>query len=163
MSDSEELNQMFAVIKQDLEKTPPETTKIPRLIEQFANGLQRFVPSKKNLHEQIEKDLLIKPFIAISVENFPHIVSRLIYWIKKFQAPIYDTVTDQWAVQLAASKTPSDIVKFFEEFYYHSQEMYRQVWEARKRLVTGENIIPPEHRPKHTGSDGIPHNMKTGK
>jgi hypothetical protein len=157
------IDAQFDLIKQDLEKTPPQLTQIPHVIQLFANGLKRFVPSKQKIHEQIEKDLLIQPFIEITIEKFPHIVSRLIYWIEQFQAPAYDNITQKWATQLIESKTPTDIAQFFKDFYYHSQDMYRLVWEARKRLVTGENIIPPEHRPKHTGSNGIPHNMKAGR
>ena len=158
-----DIDYQFDLIKQDLEKTPPRFEKVAHVIKIFANGLKQFVPSKQKIHDQINTDLLIEPYIEVTIEQFPHIVSRLIYWIKQFQAPAYDSVTQQWEIQLTNTKTPSSIAQFFKEFYYHSQDMYHQVWQARKRLVTGENIIPPEHRPKYTGSNGIPHNMKSGR
>ena len=53
------------------------------------------------------------------------------------------------------------IYPFLRNYYDHTEKVYKETWEARKRLVNNENIIPPEHRPKN--KNNIPNKMKTGK
>ena len=48
------------------------------------------------------------------------------------------------------------------QFYDHTEKVYKELWEARQRLVNGENIIPPEHRKQVKGKNGVPFDMKTG-
>ena len=55
------------------------------------------------------------------------------------------------------------IVKFLREYYEHAEKMYNELWEARKRLLNNENIVPPEHRPVVKGKNGIPDVMKSGR
>ena len=53
------------------------------------------------------------------------------------------------------------IIKFLKEYYDHTEKVYKNLWEARQRLVNGENVVPPEYRPQ--GENGVPKNMRTGK
>ena len=55
------------------------------------------------------------------------------------------------------------IITFLQDYYIHIEKVYKEVWEARKRLIHGENIVPPEHRPVVKGKNGVPFDMKTGK
>ena len=72
-------------------------------------------------------------------------------------------VTSKWRTDFISTQNCSQyIVSFLQEYYEHSEKVYRNVWDARQRLVSGENIIPPEHRPQIKGSNGIPSNIKTG-
>ena len=40
--------------------------------------------------------------------------------------------------------------------------VYKETWEARKRLANGESAVPPEHRISNSGKNGVPDKMKTG-
>ena len=94
----------------------------------------------------------------------PVIIYGLISWIEKFQCPVDDVITKRWRSDFQNTQDYlSFIVSFLEEYYDHSEKVYRQVWEARKRFVSGESVIPPEHRPKVEGKNGVPFNMKTGR
>ena len=39
--------------------------------------------------------------------------------------------------------------------------VYKETWEARKRIANGESAVPPEQRIV-SGKNGIPDNMKSG-
>lgn len=151
----------FEGLKKDLQETPPKTDHIREIINELIEALYKFVPSKKTLHEQIKKDIYQE---TISLETMPLIVYGLINWIEKFQCPMDDKVTKKWREEFVKTQDCSTcIVTFLQEYYEHSEKVYHDVWEARQRLVSGENIIPPEHRPQIEGTNGIPRNMKTGK
>ena len=123
------------------------------------------MPSKKTLHTQIKKDIYQE---NINIETMPTIIYGLISWIEKFQSPADDIITNKWKNEFKNTQDyiqdyTQYIVTFLQEYYEHSEKVYKNVWDARKRLVSGENIIPPEHRPKIEGTNGIPSNMKTGR
>ena len=154
-------NAFFDRLKQDLRETPPKTDQIKKIIDELIEALYKFVPSKKNLHEQIRNDIYQRD---INLTTMPHIVLGLINWIEKFQCPADDLVTKKWRQDFINTQDCSTcIVTFLQEYYEHTEMVYRKVWEARQRLVAGENIIPEEHRPKTEGTNGIPTNMRTGK
>jgi len=151
----------FESIRQDLLQEPPRTAHISKLIAELVDGLCKFVPSKAQLHAKIKEDILPE---TVDIEAMPRIVLGLINWIERFQAPVYDTVTNKWRDELQAATRPVDfVVKFLGEYYDHIEKTYKEVWGARKRLVNNESVIPPEHRPVVTGRNGIPDVIKTGK
>ena len=151
----------FEGLKKDLEEKPPKTDQITLIIDELIEALYKFVPSKTPLHEQIKKDIYQE---TINLETMPQIIYGLINWIEKFQSPADDKVTKKWRDDFINTLDCSTcIVTFLQEYYEHSEKVYRKVWEARQRLVSGENVIPPEHRPQTEGTNGIPSNMKTGK
>jgi hypothetical protein len=140
---------------------PPSTTRVSKLIAELVDGLCKFVPSKAPLHARIKEDILPE---TVDIETMPRIVLGLIDWIEKFQAPAYDTVTERWRNEFNAATSPADfIVRFLDEYHNHIEKMYKEVWDARTRLVNNESVIPPEHRPVVTGRDGIPDIIKTGR
>ena len=54
------------------------------------------------------------------------------------------------------------ISQFLEEYYNHTEMVYKEVWEARKRISNNESAVPPEHRPVVKGKNGVPEQMKSG-
>ena len=153
-------NAFFDIIKKDLEQNPPKTDQIRILINELIEALYKFVPSKKELHLQIKKDIYQE---TINFDTMSSIVYGLISWIEKFQCPMDDVVTEKWRTDFINTQDCSQcIVSFLQEYYEHSEKVYLNVWEARHRLISGDNIIPPEHRPSTHGTHGIPTNIKTG-
>ena len=151
----------FDIIRKDLVKDPPDTENIRIIIDQLIDALCKFVPSKVEIHKKIKADIYQE---NITSTTMPNIVYGLINWIEQFQSPADDKVTNLWKDDF--QNTPNYveyIVKFLEEYYDHSEKVYREVWEARKRFVSGESVVPPEHRPKVEGNNGIPTNIRTGR
>ena len=152
---------LYGLIRHDLLQEPPNTVHISKLVAELVNGLCKFVPNKSQLHIKIKEDILRETF---DNETMPYIILGLINWIEKFQAPVYDTMTNKWRKDFEATTTPIDfIIKFLQEYYEHVEKVYKEVWDARKRLINNESIIPPEHRPVVTGSNGIPDIIRSGK
>lgn len=150
----------FDSIYEDLQKTPPDVKHLTIIIKELYEALCKFVPSKKTIHQKIKEDLLIE----LNLNNMSFIINRLIYWIEQFQAPVYDKKTKQWRENFKKSKNYSlFIVEFLKDYFNHLENMYKEVWDARKRLVNNENIIPPEHRVKPKGKNNIPDVIKSGK
>ena len=150
----------FDCIYEDLQKSPPDVKHLTIIIKELYEALCKFVPSKKTIHQKIKEDLLIE----LNLNNMSFIINRLIYWIEQFQAPVYDKKTKQWRENFKKSKNYSlFIVEFLKDYLNHLENMYKEVWDARKRLVNNENIIPPEHRVKPKGKNNIPDVIKSGK
>jgi hypothetical protein len=150
----------FSKIKEDLEKNPPDTQHISIIVQELVDGLCKFVPNKSDIHRLIKDDILCK---TIGVETMPKIINGLIYWIEQFQAPAHDSITKTWRDDFKKTRNfPEFIALFLEEYYQHTAKAYKELWEARKRLANGENIVPPEHRPAVTGKNGVPENMRSG-
>tara|TARA_A100001015_G_scaffold251232_1_gene290113 strand:+ start:1944 stop:2453 length:510 start_codon:yes stop_codon:yes gene_type:complete len=150
----------FSKIKEDLGKNPPDTQHIAVIVQELVNGLCKFVPNKPAIHRLIKDDILCE---TIGLETMPKIINGFIYWIQQFQAPVYDTVTKKWKDDFKNATNYSEFIALFlEEYYQHTEKVYKELWEARKRLANGENIVPPEHRPAITGKNGVPENMRSG-
>ena len=148
----------FDLLKEDLDQDPPQTERIMILLREIVDGLCKFVPSKKDIHELIKKDILCD---EISPDTMPQIILHMINWIEKFQSISDDTITNEWRSRFKQATDYSQfIIDFLQEYYIHVEKVYKEVWEARKRLIQGENIIPPEHRSQ--GKNGVPFNMRTG-
>ncbi len=152
---------LFTIIRRDLTQDPPRTESIKSVINQLIEGLTKFVPSKTKVHEQIRAEIFQD---EINLETMPTIILGLIGWIEKFQCPADDEVTRGWRNGFREAENYTEfIIKFLAEYYDHSEKVYREVWEARKRLLDGENVIPPEHRREVKGVNGVPNDMKTGR
>jgi hypothetical protein len=151
----------FSKIKEDLSKDPPDVEHITVIIQELVDGLCKFVPNKKLIHNLIKDDIIVN---NVGIETMPRIIDRLIHWIEQFQAPAYDFVTRRWRDNYKNAKNYAEfIAEFLEEYYNHTELMYKELWEARERLVKGENVVPAENRPLVKGKNGIPENMKTGR
>jgi len=152
---------LFTIIRRDLTQDPPETESIKSVINQLIDGLTKFVPSKTKVHQQIRAEIFQE---EINLEAMPSIIFGLIGWIEKFQCPADDEVTRGWRNRFQKAENYTEfIIAFLEEYYDHSEKVYLEVWEARKRLLEGENVIPPQHRREVKGENGVPLEMKTGR
>lgn len=150
----------FDCIYKDLQKSPPDVKHLTIIIKELYEALCKFVPSKKAIHQKIKGSLLIE----LNLNNMTSIINSLIYWIEQFQPPAYDKKTKQWRENFKKSKNYSlFIVEFLKEYFNHLENIYKEVWDARKRLVNNENIVPPEHRVKPKGKNNIPDVIKSGK
>ena len=153
-------NAFFDKLHSDFKEMPPKTQHISICITELYEGLCKFVPSKQNIHQQIKKDIIHD---EVNLQTMPFIVNGLIQWIESFQAPYHDAVTKKWRDDFKNCKDYADFLKdFFMTYYNHIEVVYKESWEARKRLVNGENIVPEEHRKVVTGKYGIPDVMRSG-
>ena len=151
----------FDLIEEDLRKEPPKTDTVKQIIQDILKGLNKFVPSRTDLHEQMSDDV---PHEVVDASTMATIVTKLIHWIEQFQSPAYDPITQQWITSFQTTTDyPAFLSKFLKEYLQHIEEVYKEVWKARLRLATGENVIPSEHRPNVEGSNGIPTNMRSGR
>ena len=150
----------FDLIEEDLRKEPPVTEHVKSVITDIVTALKRFVPSRTDLHDEIERGI---PHDTVDATTMHVIVTQLVHWIEQFQPPAYDAVTKQW-VQTFQSTTdyPAFLSTFLKEYLEHTEKVYKEVWECRVRLTKGEDMVPPARRKKVEGSNGVPTNMRTG-
>ena len=154
---------LFHQIETEITAQPVQLCTIKKLIEHIADGLCMFVPSKEAIHKRIRDD--INPGVVDA--QTPHLlVERLIFWIKQFQSPVHDTTVDNMMSRLRSyngENYANGLVTFLREYCEHIEQCYKETWEARKRLVRGESVVPPEHRLVVKGENCVPTNMKTGR
>ena len=151
----------FDIIEEDLRKDPPETETVKSIIKDIIEALKKFVPSRTDLHTQMSHDI---PHEVVDASTMAPIVTKLIHWIEQFQSPAHDSTTQQWLTTFQATTDyPAFLSKFFKEYLEHTEKIYKEVWDARQRLSTGENVVPPERRPNVEGSNGVPTNMRSGR
>lgn len=167
---------LFRKLRHELTQQPPILVTTIQLVTLFRAGLKKFVPSRLDLHDQIDDDLDLA--VDVGVDEAPRVATNLIKWIRQFQAPADDEFTNalesrlrdaalrrpqQSEVQIASGEDVYAVAfcTFLEEFYTHSEMVYNNVWEARARVARGESAIAPEHRPQ--GHNGIPKTLRSGR
>tara|TARA_Y100000389_G_scaffold148766_1_gene147948 strand:+ start:2807 stop:3286 length:480 start_codon:yes stop_codon:yes gene_type:complete len=151
---------LFKQLKDDLDNDPPILDNMNKLLVQFVEGLCRFCPSKTELHEKIRSSFPSESK-GIDPEYTILIIRKLVFWIETFQSYNDDIKTQRMLRELNENYGNDAIIKFLKEYYDHTEKVYKNLWEARQRLVNGENVVPPEYRPK--GDNGVPKNMRTGR
>ena len=151
-------DELFEQLKQDICKTPPLLDNISKLLEQFINGLCSFCPSKVELNNKIRASFPN----PIQPEHTQIIICKLIFWIHQFQSPADDSITEMMLQSYKNDPSIEGILRILSDFYDHTEKVYKETYEARKRLVNGENVIPPQHRKNISGKNGIPDSMKSG-
>lgn len=114
-----------------------------KLLTEIIEKLCLFVPSRQDIHQKIQEDL--------GGEIGWDMQAKLISWIEKFQAPIHDKMTKQWA-----NESPIQIGDFLRRYYNHLELVYKEIQEARAAINRGDNIFKPV-----TGE--MPPNMKSGR
>ena len=173
---------LFAQLRRELLPGPGaapclDTTR--ELLGQFARGLSRFVPGRADLCAEIARDFDLGE--GQGIEAAPRLADKLLGWIRRFQAPVHDAATDAVEEALAAAarrrgqQTPEALaggepdayaegfLAFLEAFYDHTEACYLEVWEARQRVARGESAVPPEHRRRVEGSQGVPARLRSGR
>tara|TARA_B100001250_G_scaffold200553_1_gene171977 strand:- start:62 stop:538 length:477 start_codon:yes stop_codon:yes gene_type:complete len=149
---------LFNQLKKDISETPPKLDNISQLLKQFVDGLCKFCPSKTELNNEIRNRFPVH----INPEHTLLVMEKLIFTIEQFQAPCDDKITKKMLSNVSNNFNNESIIVFLSDFYDHTEKVYKDVWEARQRLINGENIVPHEHRKRVIGKNGIPFNMKTG-
>ena len=149
---------LFNQLKKDISETPPKLDNISQLLKQFVDGLCKFCPSKTELNNEIRNRFPVH----INPEHTLLVMEKLIFTIEQFQAPCDDKITKKMLSNVSNNFNNESIIAFLSDFYDHTEKVYKDVWEARQRLINGENIVPQEHRKQVVGKNGIPFNMKTG-
>ena len=149
---------LFDQLKKDISETPPKLDNISQLLKQFVDGLCKFCPSKTELNNEIRNRFPVQ----INPEHTLLVMEKLIFTIEQFQAPCDDKITKKMLSNVSNNFNNESIIIFLSDFYDHTEKVYKDVWEARQRLINGENIVPQEHRKQVVGKNGIPFNMKTG-
>lgn len=150
---------LFEQLKHDISQNPPNLTNITLLLTQFVEGFCKFCPSKNDFNNSIRNRF---PSV-IKIEDTLSIIKELILTIEKFQSPNDDIVTKKMLNNVINNYNNDSIIIFLSEFYDHVEKVYKDVWDCRKRLVNGENIIPENYRKKIDGKNNIPSKMKTGR
>lgn len=150
---------LFSQLKTDISHDPPILGNISKLLSQFIEGLCSFCPSKTGLNNKIKSSFPEN----IQPEDTQMIIYKLIYWIQQFQSPADDAITKKMLNNYKNNPSVEGIITILSEFYDHTEKVYQETCEARKRLINGENVIPPQHRKTVTGKNGIPNIMKSGK
>ena len=147
------------LLRTQLNHSPPITTYIKQILEVFKEGLYKFVPNKPEIHQFIHDDL---PLATLDTPTIAHIVDRLIHWIEQFQAPIHDSITNNWREQFKSTTNYTDFIcQFVFEYKCHNELVFKETWKARKRIANNESAVPNEYRAK--GENGIPNSMKSGR
>jgi hypothetical protein len=147
------------LLRNQLNQSPPNTEYIQQILDIFKEALFKFVPNKPDIHKFIKDDL---PLDVLDTPTIANIVDRLIHWIEQFQAPIHDQVTSQWRDDFKNATNYTDFIcRFVVNYKNHSELVYKETWEARKRIANNESAIPPENRTK--GKNGIPDSIQTGR
>ena len=110
-----------------VDQDPPNVEHIRKLIDEIIEILCKFVPSRPDIHQLIRDDL--------SGEVTWSIQERLLIWAERFQAPLYDNMTQSWK-----RKLPQKLSEFLKKYYEHLESINRQIWEERKKIASGPQL-----------------------
>lgn len=105
----------FDLLDQD---GPNSLEHLRTLLTEITEILCSFVPNRTDIHEKIIEDL--KDPINWDIQ------CKLLFWIEKFQAPVYDQVTQNWK-----KKCPEPIGQFLKKYYEHIEKVNRQIQEYK--------------------------------
>ena len=98
-------------------------THLRALLNEIIDTLCGFVPSRTDVHEKIKEDL--------AGEIGWDLQTKLLGWIEKLQAPIYDQVTSDWK-----KKCPEPIGHFLKKYYAHMEKVNRQIQDHKNSPPT---------------------------
>jgi len=120
-----------------LDQDPPDTTHLAKILEEIKQILYSFVPNRVDLHHAINNDM------EGPVEwDFQ---LKLINWVEKFQAPVYDQMTQGWK-----KRVPEKLSQFLKKYYEHLKNVQKGIEEFKNPSPT-------------TGRRGVPDNLATGR
>ena len=118
----DQIREQFEKAFWDLLDNDPTQDHLRRLLEEeIVVTLCNFVPNRTDIHKQIKDDLISS--------NEPidwGIQIKLLNWVEKFQAPIYDQVTEQWK-----RNCPEPVGQFLKKYYQHLQKVEQQIRDHR--------------------------------
>jgi len=145
---SEQMHKAFwDLLEDDLNRDPPVTTHLKKLLGEIIGILCSFVPSRLDIHKLIRDDL--------DGEITWNFQVKLLDWVAKFQPPAYDEDVKKWR-----SVCPQPISKFLPRYYEHIKQISKDINKYRQRIESGKPLVDP---PDVSGSNGVPDNMKSGR
>jgi len=109
-----------------VDQDPPDVEHIGKLLQEIIEILCNFVPSRTDIHALIREDLT-----SVDWDLQP----KLLKWAERFQAPIYDQVTESWK-----RKLPEKLSVFLKKYYEHLEKINKQIWEERSKLAKGSHL-----------------------
>lgn len=110
-----------------VDQEPPNIEHIKKLLSEIIIILCNLVPSRTDIHEMIRTDLAGDPDWTLQ--------EKLLKWAERFQAPIYDQVTQKWKKNL-----PEKLSVFLKKYYEHLEKINKQVWEERRKISNGPHL-----------------------
>jgi hypothetical protein len=136
--------QLYKAFFNMLNHDGPESEEwLKKLLQEIIEKLCLFVPNRNDIHEEIKNDL--------GGQVDWDIQKKLIVWIEKFQAPIHDTMTQEWK-----NNEPQKIGDFLNKYYEHIEQVYKEIQKTKEALANDENIFNPV-----TGE--LPTKMRSGR
>jgi|TARA_R110002073_G_scaffold274875_1_gene438425 uncharacterized coiled-coil DUF342 family protein len=118
-----------------IDQEPPNMEHIGKLLDEIKQILYSFVPHRADLHHKINNDLS-----GEIAWDFQH---KLLAWIEKFQAPIYDQFTQSWR-----RRVPQKLSEFLKKYYEHLKQIRKEI---------------DGYHQKPDGTNGVPSVIKTGR
>ena len=117
-----------------VDQDPPDHEHLGKLLDEIKQILYSFVPNNVRIHHEINDDLNGK------IEwDFQF---KLLKWVEKLQAPVYDQMTSVWK-----KKLPEKLSTFLKKYHDHLKKI--------KKGIDEYHTIPD-------GKDGVPNIMKSG-
>lgn len=117
-----------------VDQDPPDQVHLGKILEEIKQILYSLVPNNVRIHHAINDD-----FMGEIGWEFQ---SKLLKWVERFQAPIYDQVTISWK-----KKLPEKLSEFLKKYYDHLETIKKGIDEYHK---------------KPGGKNGVPDTIKSG-
>ena len=117
-----------------VDQDPPNKEHLGKLLEEIKQFLYSFVPNNVRIQHAINDDL--------NGEIEWDFQFKLLKWVERLQAPVYDQMTSSWKKNL-----PEKLSTFLKKYYEHL-----------KRIRKGID----EYNAPRGGKDGVPGVMKSG-
>lgn len=118
------------LLEEEINSDPPKWDHLKLVLSEIHHILCSLIPNLPDIHVKIHNDLF----------NYPPTVElqkKALYWIKKFQAPKWDSYTREWEKQL-----PENTITFLKEYYMHIDRVQAEVKEYRKNYTNTKQ--PPK-------------------
>lgn len=110
-----------------VDQDPPNVEHIRKLIDEIIEIICNFVPSRPDIHQMVRDDL--SGDVEWSIQE------KLLVWAERFQAPLYDNMTQSWK-----RKLPQKLSEFLKKYYEHLELINKQIWEERQKVASGPQL-----------------------
>ncbi len=107
-----------------LDNDPPNIQHVEKILDEIKQILYSFVPNRPDIHHRINDDL--SGGVDWEFQN------KLLFWVEKFQAPVYDQITQSWK-----RKLPQKLSEFLKEYYEHLSKIRKGIEEYHKKPSGG--------------------------
>jgi hypothetical protein len=116
------------ILKEEIYSQPPKFEQLKLILGEIHHILCSLVPHRPDIHEKIYNDF----FISEPTEELQY---QALKWIKKFQAPLWDSYTSEWEKRI-----PEDTITFLKEYYMHLDRVHEEVKELMKNNTKPKDL-----------------------